>query len=264
MAHWLSVEDGRKSEGLRLVITAGVPGPWGEAAKAVFQVKGIDCPRVAQFGGQPNEDLVEWTGESNAPQAVYNDEPARAHWSQIIMLGERLAPNPSLLPENPEERALMFGLIHELAGEGGFGWTRRFLLFAPLMTLPPDHSARQGVAAMAERYGYSEAGAAVTGARAAEILALLSRQWRSQRDAGREFLVGDRLSALDLYWAAFAALVEPLPHEVCPMPEMMRAAYGQKDPLMDAALDPELLGHRQRIYEEWLEMPIDLGPGFAP
>jgi hypothetical protein len=33
---------------------------------------------------------------------------------------------------------------------------------------------------------------------------------------------------------------------------------------MDAALDPELLGHRQRIYEEWLEMPIDLGPGFAP
>ena len=75
--------------------------------------------------------------------------------------------------------------------------------------------------------------------------------------------MGERLSALDLYWAAFAALVDPLPHAVCPMPEMLRAAYRASDPLIDAAVDPSLLAHRQQIYDDWLELPIDLGPGFG-
>ncbi len=51
MTTWLSVDEGKAADGLRLVLTSGVPGPWGEAAKAIFHVKGIDAPRIAQFGG---------------------------------------------------------------------------------------------------------------------------------------------------------------------------------------------------------------------
>ena len=143
MAEWLSVAEGRSLDGLRLVLTAGVPGPWGEAAKAIFHVKGLDCPRIAQFGGQPNTELVAWTGEKNAPQALFNDEPVRTDWISIIRLGERLAADPPLIPKKPEQRALMFGLLHELAGEGGFGWLRRLMLFAPLMALPGLWNARK-------------------------------------------------------------------------------------------------------------------------
>ena len=264
MPEWIPVEEAKTAPGLRLVLTAGVPGPWGEAAKAIFHVKGLTCPRVAQFGGQPNQELMAWTGEINAPQAILDDEPSRAHWSSLILLGERLAPDKPLVPENQEQRAHMFGLLHELAGEGGLGWSRRLMLFGPLMELASDHPGRQSVAPMAERYGYSKEASDRAPERVAEILGLMANQWSRQREAGHDYLIGDRLSALDLYWAAFAALIEPLPHEACPMPAGLRAGYSQRHPTMDAALDTALLDHRQRIYDEWLELPIDLGPGFRP
>jgi|TARA_B110000977_G_scaffold169401_1_gene219345 hypothetical protein len=37
-----TVEEAKNLNGLRLALTAGVPGPWSEAAKALFRIKGID------------------------------------------------------------------------------------------------------------------------------------------------------------------------------------------------------------------------------
>ena len=42
MAQYLSVEDARPLSGLRLVVTAHVPGLWSEAAKAILDCKGIE------------------------------------------------------------------------------------------------------------------------------------------------------------------------------------------------------------------------------
>jgi hypothetical protein len=39
------------------------------------------------------------------------------------------------------------------------------------------------------------------------------------------FLAGNSLSALDLGWAAFAALIQPLPNDVCPMDPVWRDLY---------------------------------------
>jgi glutathione S-transferase len=36
-----------------------------------------------------------------------------------------------------------------------------------------------------------------------------------QRAAGSDYLVGERLSACDLYWATFSLFVSPLPQEDC-------------------------------------------------
>ena len=41
MGDWVSVEEARALPGLRLVLTRGVPGPWGETAKNLLHVKGI-------------------------------------------------------------------------------------------------------------------------------------------------------------------------------------------------------------------------------
>jgi hypothetical protein len=38
---YVKVEDARDKPGLRLALTMGVPGPWSQAAKYVFEYKGI-------------------------------------------------------------------------------------------------------------------------------------------------------------------------------------------------------------------------------
>lgn len=259
MAKWISIEEAKNMSGLRLVLTAGVPGPWGESAKAVFQAKGIDYVCVAQSGGLPNDELREWTGEINAPQAILDAQPARTGWAEILFLAERIQPEPSLIPTNASARVQMFGLCHELCGENGFGWMRRLTLLAPIMGLPEDHPARQTFGGMALRYGYREDAASAAPERAAEIVKLMGDQLRDQKKAGHKYMMGAELSALDLYWAAFAALIEPLPEEVCDMAAPMRVSYGAKHPAIEAVLDRALIDHRDFIYAEHLVLPLDLG-----
>ncbi|MAJ62134.1 MAG: hypothetical protein CBC48_20690 [bacterium TMED88] len=257
---WLSPEEALDHNGLRLVLTVGVPGPWGEAAKGLLVAKSIPFRRVIQKPGEANEALLAWTGEINAPQAVHGQQPALNRWNDLIFLAESLEATPPLIPEDPADRAQMFGLLHELCGQDGFGWNRRQMLFAPLLSLPADHPGRRAIASMSERYGCSERGAARAAHRCAEVLILLADQCRMQLARGSHFLIGNQLSALDIYWAAFAALVEPLPEDLCAMSPGMRAGYGQQHPVIDAAMTPELMAHRDRIYTDHLELPIDLGP----
>jgi len=132
MGEWLDVEQARGLPGLRLVLTAGVPGPWGEAAKGIFHAKGIPYVRVRQDAGRENDALYEWTGQRNAPIAMYENEPARSGWVEILYLAERIAPQPSLIPADPDMRVRMFGLANELLGEneviiGAMLWVARGL-----------------------------------------------------------------------------------------------------------------------------------------
>ncbi len=259
MSDYLDPEAARDLPGLRLVLTTGVPGPWGEAAKSIFHVKKIDYIRVRQDGGMPNEALEAWTGQVNAPQAVLDDQPARSGWTEILLLAERMAPEPSLIPSDPRQRALCFGLSHEICSEDGLGWNRRLQLLAPLVSLP-DSESNPALATgrlLASRYGYSgpeQLEAADT--RICQILQLFSEQLAAQRRAGSDYLVGTSLSAVDIYWATFAAMLRPLPHELCPMPEMIRNSYSGLTPRIESALDEALITHRDRIYELHLELPL--------
>jgi glutathione S-transferase len=254
----LTVEQARELPGLRLVLTTGVPGPWGESAKGFFQVKKVPFHRVAQQAGQPNQALYEWTGCRNAPVAVYEGQPSRSGWAEILFLAERIAPEPALIPEDPVERALMFGLAHEICGEQGFGWSRRLmLLHGVLARLPADPPPSFDLPVeLGRRYGYSPGAAERASARVAQILELLSSRLRDQRARGSHFFVGERLSALDIQWAAFAAMVEPLPEALCPMNPMMRAGYTLSDQSVRAHCDPILLEHRDLIYQRYLELPV--------
>lgn len=259
-AEYVDVERARALPGLRLVLTTGVPGPWGEAAKGVFHAKGIPFTRVAQTAGADNDALFAWTGHRNAPVAVYENEPARTGWAEILWLAERLRPEPALVPADPEDRVRCFGIAQELMGENGFGWCRRLMLLRPGMgdSDTPPEPMRATLGRMARQYGYRRAAADAAPERVAQILALLSRQLAAQRVSGRRYLVGNHLSAADIYWAAMAALVAPLPAEVCPMPEMLRGLYANPGTRVAAALDPALLEHRDRIYREHMEYPIAL------
>ena len=86
----------------------------------------------------------------------------------------------------------------------------------------------------------------------------LDVELEAQKTRGSVFFIGEQLSALDVYWAAFAALLHPLPDELCPMNEMMRQNYTVTEPALLDAASPLLLEHRQRIYQTHMQLPIQL------
>ena len=226
-------------------------------------MKKISYTRVRQALGEENAELRAWTGFDNAPQAIWQEEPARVSWESLIYLAERLAPEPALIPEEAGERAQMFGLIRELAGENGLGWSRRLMLLhttisLPESVLPADHPTRLQVKRLGGKYGYGPEAVKAAPARVAAILRLMSDQLAEQHRRGRPFLVGDRLSALDIHWAAFAALISPLPEPLCAMPGGLRSVYEVTDPALRSACSPELFAHRDRVYREHLELPVRL------
>jgi len=252
---YVSVEEAIKLSSLRMVVVGGVPSPWGEAAKGILHIKRI--PWVAVRLAYDNELLKEWAGQRNGPVAIYDNERPRSGWAEILLLAERLAPTPALLPTDPAARALMFGLAHEICGEGGLGWSRRLQLVHAGLHHAGGFS--EGVAKyLGKKYGYSPEAGDAAGARVAELLRMLAARLTAQDNAGSPYYVGDAMTAVDVYSATFMAMFAPLPPEQCPMDAATRAAFANSDPAIAAALDPILLAHRDRIYASSLELPLSL------
>jgi glutathione S-transferase len=255
MLKYRSVEEIIDHPGLRIVLVKGVPSPWGQAAKTIFEIKGLDYLAAPWLPGEPNEDIVAWGGEASAPIVAWAGEKPINRWIDILYLAERLAPKPGLLPTDATQRALMIGLSHEICGEMGIGWNRRLQLFAPAFA---SGSPPAGVSRMGGKYGYNEGDAKAAGVRTAASLKALATQLRSQYARGVKYFVGDALSALDIYWTAFANLLDPLPEEHNPMSEGLRRGFTATDPVVKAALDPLLLEHRSRIFREHFRDPMEL------
>ena len=111
---------------------------------------------------------------------------------------------------------------------------------------------------LGNKYGYSKEEAAIAEGEVAKVLKMLCAELQLQRERGSRYYIGQRLSALDIYSAVFSAvMLHPLSHEDIPMPRGMRTAYETTYPLIDEALDPILLEHRDYIFETYLKLPMD-------
>lgn len=257
MAQYIEVEEARQMSGLRLVLIAGVPSPWGEAAKGIFHVKKIPFVRVRHTLGGANAALQEWTGQSSAPVAMWNDERPRSGWVEQLLLAEELRPDPPLMPSLPEQRALMLGLSHEICGEMGLGWCIR-LMALHAMGDAAHSPGSDFVRSLQWKYGYSPARGATAPQRVAEILRALQARLAQQREHGHRFFMGAQMTALDIYWAAFATMLRPLPHHLCPMEESLRQTYTNTNPVVQAAAAALLFEHRDEVYRDYLELPIEM------
>lgn len=255
MLQYRSFEEIVEHPGLRIVLVKGLPSPWGQAAKTIFEIKGLEYVAAPWQPGESNSDVVAWGGEASAPIVAWAREKPINRWIDILYLAERLAPKPSLIPMDATQRALMIGFAHEICGELGIGWNRRLQLFAPAYASgsPPANITRMGL-----KYRYNEIDAKAAGARTAQSLEGLAAQLKSQYARGVHYFVGDGLSALDIYWTAFANLLDPLPKEQCPMPEAWRPNFVVSDPVVKAALNPLLLEHRSRIFRAHFRDPMEL------
>jgi glutathione S-transferase len=252
----VSISAARDLPGLRLVVIGGVPSPWSQAAMGILRVKGIPYTRVQRLPGDPPGALEDWTRQASFPAAMYERERPRTGWAEILLLGERLQPEPALVPADPEQRAFFFGLCHELCGEMGLGWCRRLeSIAAGLARTPPDPIAKW----LGDKYGYSPETAALAPGRVRDVIDLLANLLAQSRARGGAYLLGERLSALDLYWATFCNLVSPLPPEQLPLVGPMRAFFTSPDPALQEQLAKSgLLAHRDRVYREHLELPVPL------
>ncbi len=252
---YVSVEEAIARRGMRMVVLGKVPSPWGEAAKEIFRLKRIDFAAVRLVYDNPA--LEKWAGQLSGPVAVYDDEPPRSGWAEILMLAERLAPEPALLSLEPHARAQAIDLANKFCGEGGLGWSRRLQMV---------HAGYAGAGGFAERiaqflgakYGYQPADAPKYSARVRELLGEFAARLRAQREAGSPYYLGDGLSAVDIYGATFMALFKPLPEAQCDMHPGVRSAFEWLDPETRAALDPILIEHRDMMYSRHLALPLSL------
>jgi len=250
---YVEAAEARQLPGLRLALTVGAPAPYSMSARAVLDLKGVAYTPVAQYGGGSNPDLVAWTGHRNAPVAVYEQETPRTGWLDILNLAERLGSGALLLPDDIEQRMRLIGLANELIGENGFVWQMRLVM---LGLGGPQRAAEEAQRnPMYAEYGYSEAARAQALERARTVLETFTEHLRQQHAAGSRYLIGDRLSALDVYWAYFSQILGTLPEAQCAMPAPMRRAYDLSGKAI-GEFDPLLLEQRQWIFDNHLTLPM--------
>lgn len=253
----IDIETARRAGGLRIVTLAYVPSPWGEALKGILHIKQLPHARVSQVFGSPTQTLIEWSGQDSFPVLAWNDERPLSRWLDQLNLAERLAPTPRLIPECLDDRILMFGYCNELCGENGIGWTERLRGVHEAVTKPGGDP--QGISAyLGKKYGYTPEIGAHAAQRVAAGLNALATRLEQQKSSGSRFFIGDSLSALDVYWAAFSNMLKPLAPELCPMHPRIREMFTTTDPTVVAALKPILIEHRDFIFTNYLELPVDL------
>lgn len=254
MTDYLTLEAARQAPGLRLVGLRGVPSPWTEAARGIFRVKGLACRYAARGDHEPADALVQWAGDSSIPVVAYEREPLRKGWAEILLLAERLAPAPALIPSDAEARAELFGIAHEICGEMGLGWCARLLMIQRSLGhgggagFPPEVAVR-----LAARYGFSPQAARQAKGRVLDVLGMLDG-----RLARSPYLLGDTLTAADIYWATFANLLTPLPAELMPAIPLIRDVYAGADSDVVDAVTGRLRRHQREVYERYLELPVPL------
>ncbi len=246
------IDDVIAADGLRIVLLRGYPSPWGQAAKGMMEYKGLDFMAGALAAGGVIEAVVAWSGVNSAPVVAWNDEPPVDRWNDILLLLERLVPDRPLMPTASADRVHCFGLAHEICGELGFGWNRRLAGVHGRV----EAGAAPGV--MGDKYGYNAIDGALAEARGIAFMEYLTGILKAQAKRGSGYIFGERVTALDFYWAAFSNLARIQSPEDCPLDPAIRPIFEQVTPAVAAAVDPILIEHRGRIMRTYFKLPMEL------
>ncbi len=256
MAEWVPFDKGISAPGVRLILGRfGIPSPWSEFCRAIFDVKSIAYLLVDARDAQGTyRALKPLTAQESVPVVLIGQERPRSNWLEQLYAAERLSSTIPLLPADVAERSMTIGLVAELCGEGGFGWCRRLQFIEQL--LAPDSSARDRQAGKYLHAKYGTTTEHDNELRSEAVVSLLANRLRAQKLAGRSMFIGEQITALDLAWAAFAALVQPLPESVCPMHGRWRELFSWVPKTVHADDLSLLLAHRDRIYHDFLKLPV--------
>jgi hypothetical protein len=151
----------------------------------------------------------------------------------------------------------MFGLSHEILGEGGLGWSVRLLLTHLGLTTDGQRGWPRPVADhLAPRYGYAPERVSAARERALRVLALLDGVLAESRARGNEYLLGAAPTALDIHCAVSLAPIVPMSEADCPTPAPVRRAFETMDDDVRAGVSGALLEHRALMFARHLVLPV--------
>ena len=246
------------TEGTRITFIPGVQALFAEALKNICFVKGIPVIRALhplmgvdkETGQDRQARLYELTSQTSLPTMFYDEERPRNVWTEQLALAERIGSpsSPVLIPESFEHRVEMFGLCAVVLAEDGLLWNMRILNDGPL----------------GRKYGYSDSASAAAPAKIAEAIALIDNRLGQQAERGSKYLVGDTLSAADIYWATMSMSVTATPPEIMPVTQqnkgmLMLFAHNSKIPEIANVLSERIEEHKQYILTTYCETPAVLG-----
>ncbi len=244
--------------GTRVTFVPGIPAMFSEALKNICYVKGVPLIRVLHphmgideaTGEDRQAKLYELTAQTSLPTMLHNQERPRNVWIEQLALAEQVgAPGtPKLIPESFELRAEVFGLCAIVIGEDGLVWNMRILIDSPL----------------GHKYGFSEEASAAAPGKIAEVISVLDRRLKAQVQQGSKYLVGDALTAADIYWATFSMSVLPPPPGIMPVTRQNQGMLkffeaNSQIPGIAAALTQRIEDHQRYILTTYCETPAVLG-----
>jgi glutathione S-transferase len=247
---YVPITDAINADGLRLVLVQGLPSAWGVAVRAMMAYKGLEYTLGPQLPMQENPELLAWSGTNSGPVVAYNDEPPINRWDEILHLIERLAPEKPLVPESAAERIQLFGIGHEICGELGFGWNRRLDMMRPA---PGEEPSEFG-----KKYGYRDAEGKLANGRVVAFMQELAATLKAQKAKGSDYIIGQSVTAVDFYWAAFSNFVVLQSTDDIMLDASYRPMFENTPAEIVKAVDPILLEHRDRMMRDHFGVPLAL------
>ena len=246
------------NEGVRITFIPGIQALYAEALKNICFVKEIPIIRALhplmgvdeKTGEDRQKRLYELTSQSSLPTMFVNDERPRNVWIEQLALAERIgsATSPALIPADFEQRVEVFGLCSVVLGEDGLVWNMRIMNDGPL----------------GRKYGYTDAASLTAPAKIAEVTGLIDRRLEKQAEHGSRYLVGETLTAADIYWATMSMSITAVPPEIMPVTEQNQGmlkffAANSKTPIIAEVLSHRIEAHQRHILQAYCETPAVLG-----
>ena len=244
--------------GTRVTFVPGMPALYSEALKNICFVKGVPLIRVLHphmgidkaTGQDRQARLYELTSQTSLPTMFHNQERPRNVWIEQLALAERVGAtgSPSLIPDDFELRSEALGVCAVVMGEDGMVWNMRLLIDTPL----------------GRKYGYSATACAEAPAKVAAVVSLIDRRLEAQEQRGSRYLVGETLTAADIYWATVSISILTPPPEIMPLTRQNKRALeyfamNSEIPIVAEALSQRIENHQRYILTTYCETPAVLG-----
>jgi glutathione S-transferase len=244
--------------GTRVTFIPGIPALYAEALKNICFVKGVPLIRALHpmmgvdktTGEDRQAKLYELTSQTSLPTMLHDSERPRNVWLEQLGLAERIGADdaPKLIPADFNQRIEMIGLCEIILGEDGLVWNMRILADSPLT----------------QKYGYSDEANADAPSKVATVIKLLDDKLAAQEKAGSPYLVGDSITAADVYWATMSMSVLPPAPDIMPVTKQNRGmlkyfGLNGRIPVVAEALSPRIEKHQRYILTQYCETPAVLG-----
>jgi glutathione S-transferase len=117
---------------------------------------------------------------------------------------------------------------------------------------------------LGQKYGYTDAASSTAPAKIAEVIGIIDRRLQKQAEQGSRYLVGETLTAADIYWATMSMCITAVPPEIMPVTEQNQGmlkffAANSNIPIIAEVLSPRIEEHQRHILQTHCETPAVLG-----